>query len=138
MFAPDQLEFPRFPRTFELRSIDGYYRLILQYLQNLWKDVVPLYSDLGQDAPVHGAVFTGIVKSFSHFWMTKRRYGAATSHRGKSSRHAYIDVRIPVEIQHIFQVSQEDNLGGTMVANFAVVRRFLRGNDIPEFPWQLR
>jgi hypothetical protein len=118
--------------------VDGYYRIALKYLQNLWEAVLPLYSDLGQDGPAHSTIFTGIVKSFSHFWMTKQRYGAATSHRGKSSRYAYIDGRIPVEIQHIFQASQEHDLGEPLVANFAVVRRFLRGNDIPEFPWQLR
>jgi hypothetical protein len=137
-WSPDQLEFPRFPQTFELRSVDGYYRIVLKYLQNLWEDISPLYSDLSQDTPVHGAIFTGIVKSFSHFWMTKQHYGAATAHRGRSSRYAYMDGRVPVEIQHVFQASQEFHLGEPQVANFAVVQRFLRGNDIPEFPWQLR
>lgn len=81
--------------------------------------------------------FEGTVTSYSHVNIKSLRYGATTAHRGKSARYAYIDHRIPVEIQYIFQVEQACGEQPPLVANIAIVRHFQRGDDLPMFPWDL-
>jgi hypothetical protein len=89
--------------------------------------------------PPNGVRFTGDVSSFSHIWLKKQRYGAASTTRGQSAKYAYIDTRIPVEIQYIFRATQEHpTLGESeLLAEFAVVRRFQRDDELPNFPWAL-
>jgi hypothetical protein len=80
----------------------------------------------------------GHVDSYSVVWIAKCRYGAASTHRGKSARFAYIDGRVPVEIQNIFHVVQERNAASPLTADIVLVRRFACGNNMPDFPWVLR
>ncbi|KAJ7720384.1 hypothetical protein B0H14DRAFT_2292385, partial [Mycena olivaceomarginata] len=69
-------------------------------------------------------IFSGDVESFSHVWVRKQRYGAGKEHRGQSAKYAYIDGRIPVEIERIFRVQQKVSEHMIMVAVFAIIRRF--------------
>ncbi|KAJ7791868.1 hypothetical protein B0H14DRAFT_2395259 [Mycena olivaceomarginata] len=48
----------------------------------------------------------------------------AKSTRGQSAKYAYIDGRIPVEIERIFRVQQKVSEHMIMVAVFAIIRRF--------------
>jgi hypothetical protein len=77
------------------------------------------------------------VESFSHLWVQKRRYGAASQHRGKSAQYAYIDARIPVRIQYLFRVQQKLADESTLTAGFAIVNRFQVNTNIMDFPWDL-
>ena len=81
--------------------------------------------------------FEGSVRSYSHVWIKSQRYGAATAHRGKSARYAYIDIRKPVEIQYIFRAELSRVHGPSLLANFVLIREFQRGEDLPRFPWEL-
>ena len=83
------------------------------------------------------ASFMGTVKKFSHMWLKKRRYGAATAQRGQTAQYAYIDHRVPVCIQHIFQAVQHQSNGADLIAEFAVIQRFQGGDELPNFPWEM-
>src|ERR1700732_2213079 len=77
------------------------------------------------------------VQSYSHVKLKSLQYGAVTAHRGKSARYAYIDLCVPVEIQYILQVRQARNGQPPLVANIALIRRFIRGAALPVFPRDL-
>ena len=51
-----------------------------------------------------------------------------------------MDNRLPVEIQYIFRVTQQhlaESLSEFLIAEFAVVKRFQRGDDLPNFTWEM-
>jgi len=134
----DQFDFPRTSSHIDLRTLGlGYYSLVFKYLQNLWRDDTNLIEDVNVDEREGDETFTGSVRSYSHLRIKSQRYGAATAHRGKSARYAYIDVRKPVEIQYIFRAELPREHAPSLVANFALVREFQRGEDLPRFPWDL-
>jgi hypothetical protein len=134
----DQFDFPRTSSHIDLRTHEpGYYGLVFKYLRNLWQDDANLIEDVNVDKREGDETFTGSVRSYSHLRIKSQHYGAATAHRGKSVRFAYIDNRNPVEIQYIFQAELCREHVPPLLANFALVREFQRGEDLPRFPWDL-
>ncbi|KAJ7062157.1 hypothetical protein C8F01DRAFT_969210, partial [Mycena amicta] len=113
------------------------YYPILEFLQELWRPLVDLIADVV--LPKHDTElgFLDEVQSYSHVWFDKRRYGASEEHRGQSARYAYIDHRIPVEIQCIFKIDRKSKDGSNLSATCAVVRRFRPNMLITDFPWDL-
>ena len=109
----------------------GYYGLVFDYLEGLWQGRIALVADLDMDQAFGDTTFEGSVKSYSHVKLQSLRYGAATAHRGRSARYAYIHHRRPVEIQ------QAHGDEPPLIANIALVQPFQRGNGIPVFPWEL-
>jgi hypothetical protein len=123
-----------------LRDVPGLYKLVLAHLRATWDtETFKLCADVNIDIPRNGVRFMGDVHSFSHIWLKKQRYGAATATRGQSAKYAYIDARFPVEIQYIFQAEQAHPTSGeaVLVAEFAIVQRFQRDGSLPDFPWAL-
>ncbi|KAG1725168.1 uncharacterized protein EDB91DRAFT_1254905 [Suillus paluster] len=115
----DQLIFAKHPKKLSLSAISGeIYRIVI----------------IGE-----GENFMGRAKCYSHVWLKKLRYGAATAHRGKSARYAYIHEREPAEIQYLLQVLHDrlDADAEPLIADLAVVWRFISDDDIPDFPWAL-
>ncbi|KAK0434778.1 hypothetical protein EV421DRAFT_1275187 [Armillaria borealis] len=122
---PDHIDFPRISNDTELRqSGSQLYRLIFLFLHELWKPYFKLVYDVDMStARGPTASFAGQVKSFSHLWVEKRRYGAATTAWGQSAQYAYIHGRVPVRIDYLFQAVQ--SFGDVdYIANLAVVWRF--------------
>ncbi|KAJ7664264.1 hypothetical protein B0H17DRAFT_952168 [Mycena rosella] len=136
---PDAVEFPKFPQTKTLRALGpGFYRLVFRYLKDLWLSVITLVPDVDLTNNEKEISFSGDVESYSHVWVNKRRYGAATQHRGKSAQYAYIDNRVPVRIAYIFRVHVKLGNETKLTAACAVVRRFQHNSIITNFPWDLR
>jgi len=135
---PCQFDFPRTSRHIDLRTLGpGYYGLVFQHLKQLWKDDTALVEDINIHEHEGAETFTGSVRSYSHMRIKSLRYGAATAHRGKSARYAYINTREPVEIQYIFQAELRREHAPSLLADFALIRKFRRGDDLPRFPWDL-
>lgn len=112
------------------------YDIVYTYVCDLWHDVV----DLQRSTNVlpNGENFMGNAKVFSHLWLNGLHYGAATLHRGKSARFAYINGREPVEIQHLLTVEHRRRDGtDPLVTHIAIVRHFCQDDDLPEFPWEM-
>jgi len=100
---PDCVDFPRFHQDIQLRTLGhGSYNLVFNYLRQAWSEKFELISDIAL-ATCSQASFLGVVKSFTHVWVSKRRYGAGEYSRGISARYAYIDTRVPVLIDYIFR-----------------------------------
>ncbi|KAJ7291750.1 hypothetical protein C8J57DRAFT_948984, partial [Mycena rebaudengoi] len=134
----DRIQFSRFSTDVSLRTLgQGYYRLVFQHLQQVWGSKIRLYSDVAMDIPAGASIFAGRVSSFSHVFVNKRRYGAATTSRGQSAQYAYIDTRIPVQIQYIFRAVQPQTGGPTHTTEFAIVRRFCTDEHMFQFPWDI-
>ncbi|KAJ6492339.1 hypothetical protein C8R45DRAFT_825736 [Mycena sanguinolenta] len=134
----DEIQFPRFPQTKLLRGIGaGYYSLVLGYLKRQWAPTYTVIPDVSILCAENEISFSGDVESFSHVWVRRHRYGAAQEHRGQSAKYAYIDSRIPVEIERIFRVKHKVSQH-TIVATFAIVRRFCSCEAAMDFPWDLR
>ncbi len=91
-----------------LRHLEGggsrLYRLIFKFLQTLWDTKFDLRPDVELDVFAPRVSFSGKVTSYSHFFWQERRYG--TSRNGKSEQYAFIDDRVPVRIQYIFEAIQ--------------------------------
>ena len=138
--STEPFRFPQHPKPFRLREIAGLYKLIIKHLQSIWSTEFNLYSDTTLLLPPHGVRFSGTVDSFPYVLVRKKKYGCANMHRGKSARYAYVDNRIPVEIQYIFRVTQQhlaESPLESLIAEFAVVKKFQRGDDLPNFPWEM-
>jgi len=136
--STDQIEYPKHAKEACLRSIGvQIYVLVYAFLQANWTSSWTLVADT-QIPGKNDIPFFGKVKSFSHIWVAKRRYGASTANRGQSAKYAFIDGRIPVQIEYIFRWSQveEDEL---FDFKMAVVRRFRTNDTIAniDFPWAL-
>lgn len=136
-FQSDAVELSKFPKQQSLRELGhGYYHLVFEYLKALWAAHATLVLDVElEKAGEHS--LSGDVQSYSHGWVHGRRHGAATQHRGQSAQYAYIDHRIPVQIQHIFRVEERFTDTQTLTANLAIVRRFQEDPVIFNFPWAL-
>lgn len=79
------------------------------------------------------------MKSYTHIWLAKRRYGAATSTHGRSAQYAYVDGRIHVPIDYIFQTSITH--GTVHLTSIITIIRKFKTSEITsriEFPWSLR
>jgi hypothetical protein len=109
---------------------------VFKYLKHLWSSTITLIPDVELTKDDSEMSFTGDVQSFSHVWVRKRRYGAATQHRGKSAQYAYMDARVPMQIQHILRVKETLPDGKKLTASFAIVHRFQLSNMF-NFPWDL-
>ncbi|KAI0258803.1 hypothetical protein BC834DRAFT_847132 [Gloeopeniophorella convolvens] len=108
------------------------YGLVFQHLQALWQQDFYLVSDISL---LDGETFSGKVSSFSHVFVSKRRYGASTKSRGQSARYGYIGNRIPVQIDYLFSITQGTARHGCVCTNVALVRRFIRDEGLPDVPW---
>ncbi|KAJ7434622.1 hypothetical protein FB451DRAFT_1063278 [Mycena latifolia] len=134
---PNAIEFSKFPQAKILRDLGlGYYKLVFDYLKSLWSSTITLVPDVELTQHPNELSFPGDVQSFSHVWVKRRRYGAATQHRGKSAQYAYIDSRVPVHIDYIFRVRSELQDGSKLSTGCAIIRRFL-DSTIMNFPWDL-
>lgn len=97
-----------------------------------------MYSDVSNVVNANAEYFMGNVDSFSHIYLAKRRYGAAAAHRGKNWQYAYIDNRVPVQIQRIYRIKHTRKSAEIIECGVAIIRRFRRGYDLPGVPWELR
>ncbi|KEP46825.1 transposase family Tnp2 protein [Rhizoctonia solani 123E] len=71
---------------------------------------------------------------YSHFFRYGVRYGSANNHRGRKSQYGYIENRIPVIIQGIYETTVE--IQGQEHKFLAVmVQRFVAPAAEPLFPW---
>ncbi|KAJ7073659.1 hypothetical protein C8F01DRAFT_1271383 [Mycena amicta] len=131
------VEFPPLNRIHSLRALMLYYP-VLEFLKELWGQKVCLIADVAPKKEQDDFPFMDDVQSYSHLWFQKRRYGAATQYSGKPARYAYIDTRIPVEIQYIFKIDRTIEDGVILTATCAVLRRFQRNKGRRDFPWDLR
>jgi hypothetical protein len=134
----DDITFTKHPKKLNLLAIsNNIYQITYRYLRNKWSAIINLKTStniLGD-----GENFMGNARSYSHVWLRGLRYGSAIAHRGKSARYAYINGRQPVEIQYLLQVSHDRRVADTapLIADLAIVRRFISDDNIPEFPWAL-
>jgi hypothetical protein len=133
----DLIQLPPPSRKEQLRKLTaGYYGLVFTYLKQLWQPEVKLIPDIKIPRPgTNKSSFYDEVQTFSHLWKGKIRYGSALMHQGKSAKFAYVDSRIPVQIEHIFCAEQALTDGTNLSANFALVHCFQRGPDGLDFPW---
>ncbi|KAF7327332.1 hypothetical protein MKEN_00310800 [Mycena kentingensis (nom. inval.)] len=130
-----KVHFPKGSTTCYLRPIQLYLH-VLSHLKSTWR-TVDLISDSEMEQTSRHFSFIDGVKSYSHVWLEKRRYGAATHARGRSARFAYLDHRMPVQIEYLFCVDRETAEGVRLSANLAVIRRFRKSTVITDFPWDL-
>jgi hypothetical protein len=137
-FPPGKIEYARFPKTRSLRGLEpGLYQLVFDFLQELWASKVLLIADIEMSQDEKAVTFVGDVQSFSHVWIHRRRYGAATQQRGEKAQYAYIDARIPVRIHYIFRIEQKLASKQILTAECAVVSRFRPSFTVTNFPWDL-
>jgi len=132
----ENIDFPAHFQTVRLRAISNeMYRLVYDHLRHLWQLEEHIYSDVAMCGG--GVAFTGEVKSYAYLHFYKTRYGAATRHRGFKARFAYIDGRLPVQIEYLFLISQKRRREGRdpLTTTIAIVRRFQKNGYIPDFPW---
>ncbi|KAJ6582600.1 hypothetical protein DFH09DRAFT_1245975 [Mycena vulgaris] len=86
---PNPIDFPRYSKPAVLRELGpGYYGLVFDYLKDLWRSKAVLIPDVELTQNGDQLSFSGDVESFSHLWVHKRRYGAASQHRGKSAQYS--------------------------------------------------
>ncbi|KAF7360895.1 hypothetical protein MSAN_01119200 [Mycena sanguinolenta] len=136
---PNELQFPRFGQSKILQGIGtGYYSLVLNHLQRIWAPECTVIPDVSIPQADNEISFSGDVESFSHVWVRKQRYGAGAEHRGQSARYAYIDGRIPVDIERIFRAQHKVSSDVKLVTAFAIVRRLHPCESMIDFPWDLR
>ncbi|KAG1740973.1 hypothetical protein EDB19DRAFT_1635130, partial [Suillus lakei] len=96
--------FVKHPKKLNLLSIsDDVYQIVYKYLHNKWRPLVHLKTSTSIIG--NGENFMGNASSYSHLWLRRLRYGAVTTHRGKSAWYAYINRYQPVEIQWLLHVS---------------------------------
>ncbi|EIW86692.1 hypothetical protein CONPUDRAFT_148758 [Coniophora puteana RWD-64-598 SS2] len=135
--TPDKIEglvFSSFPKKVNLRRMDlSLYDLVYDYLQQHWYNDINLL--VSTDTSRNGHVFDGAAVSYPYICFQSLRYGAADHFRGESARYAYIDQRVPVEIQYLFHVKLERRYRSTLTATLAVVRRFVAADARIQFPW---
>jgi len=138
-FNVDHVDFLCFHQLVQLWTLGhGSYHLVFDYLRQAWSEYFELISDVAL-ATTHSQVsFLGAVKSFTHVWVSKRRYGAGEYTCGISARYAYIDTRVPVLVDYIFQVSMTHGSNEHTLA-FAVVCKFRTDASMSrmDFPWSL-
>ncbi|KAI5827021.1 hypothetical protein K523DRAFT_310242 [Schizophyllum commune Tattone D] len=138
---PNHVRYPKQSRQVNLHTLGpAYYRLVYQYLRRSWSADLDLILDSDMLSDPRQSTFFGNVRSFAYLWVNNRRHGAATSLRGSSSRFTYIDNRIPVQVEHLFEAEQAAPTQREPVRNtFAIVRRFLSDAQIVAlaFPWDL-
>jgi hypothetical protein len=139
LLIPDRVKFPKNSSTsLDVNTIgDGYYAETLAFLQQEWSDKIVLIADT--DFRSQGVTFLGHVRSYSHVYVDGLRYGAARRTRGFSARYAYIDNREPVQIEYILHAEQAlaPTSTETLSATFAIVRRFVQDEDVPDMPWNV-
>ncbi|KAJ7302242.1 hypothetical protein DFH08DRAFT_978112 [Mycena albidolilacea] len=124
--------------TKSLREMeDGLYHLVFRHLQTLWAPDILLIADVEMSHAKTAITFMGEVESFSHIWIHRRRYGAATQQRGIKAQYAYIDSRVPVRIHHIFRIQQNLPAKSKLTTGCAIVARFCPSTVITNFPWDL-
>ncbi|KAF7314742.1 Neurobeachin-like protein 2 [Mycena kentingensis (nom. inval.)] len=137
--STDKLQFPRFSQEFVLRSLsDGTYNTVFNFLRKCWEGKVVLRTDLALLASRSELSFIGNIRSFSHLWVERRRYGASTHARGQNAQYAYMDHRVPVQIQYLFKIDRTHPVTQEALrATCARVRRFKPPKTPREFPWQI-
>jgi hypothetical protein len=116
---------------------DGLYHLVFWHLQTLWAPDILLITDVEMSHAKTAITFMGEVESFSHIWIHRRRYGAATQQRGIKAQYAYIDSRVPVRIHHIFRIQQNLLDKSKLTTGCAIVACFCPSTVITNFPWDL-
>ncbi|KAK7039964.1 hypothetical protein R3P38DRAFT_3350014 [Favolaschia claudopus] len=135
---PYAIEFSKFSQSQSLRELGpGYYKLVFDFLKLQWRSDITLVADIDLTKGNNELSFSGRVRSFSHVWIKKQRFGAATQHRGKSAQYAYIDNRVPVNIMYILQAEETLWDESKVSSQFAIVRRFQENTVIQDFPWDL-
>lgn len=137
MPCTELIVYPKYGLKVDLKHT-GMYNLVYEHLRKEWQDTTALIPDTAPHTQ-RGTVFIAVaVPSFSHVIVAGVRYGAATAHRGLSSRYAYINGRQPVDIQKILQISCTHPDGRILVAGIAIVRPFLPSEKADEMPWAAR
>ncbi|KAJ7016747.1 hypothetical protein C8F04DRAFT_1340615 [Mycena alexandri] len=135
---PNAVNFPRFSKTKDLRQLGaGYYRLVLAHLRSIWGPEFVVIPDVQVPQNDNEISLSANVESFSHVWVRKLRFGAAEDHRGQSAKYAYIDGRVPVQIDYLFRVQHEISEDRKISAAFSIVRRFQPCTVITDWPWDL-
>ena len=135
----DHIDFPHFHQVVQLRTLGhGSYHLVFNYLWQAWLESFELISDVALATMCSQVSFLGAVKSFTHAWVSKHRYGAGEYSHGKLARYAYIDTRVPILVDYIFQVSVTHGSNEHTLA-FAVIQKFMTDASTlrMDFPWSL-
>jgi hypothetical protein len=136
MLHPDVPCLSKVASDFDVRILGaGWYEEVLAYLKDIWQDSGVNLVALSDRTP--GATFMGIVRSHTHVNIDGLRYGAASSNSGHSARFAYMDDRIPIQIERIIHAREPPVQNAPLAADFAIVRRFVQDDDMPEFPWDI-
>lgn len=80
--STDHINFPRYHNIIQLRSLGhGYYGLLDEFLRQAWSADLDLIGNPTLAAHQSQATFLGDVKSYTHIWFARRRYGAGTLYR---------------------------------------------------------
>ncbi|KIK78761.1 hypothetical protein PAXRUDRAFT_16700 [Paxillus rubicundulus Ve08.2h10] len=58
-------------------------------------------------------------------------------HQDKSAQYAYIEGRQPVRINSLYQAMHSHQREPALVADLALVQRFVKDDTLPEFPWEM-
>lgn len=116
------------------------YDLVHQHLRERWREELTLVPDT---APLANGVeyFVGkIVPTCAVIAVNGLRYGAASFPQGRRNRYAFVNGRIPVEIQLFLRIThnRHDARLQPLKADIAVVRPFLALQNEPSMPWDLR
>ncbi|KAH7917473.1 hypothetical protein BV22DRAFT_1026280 [Leucogyrophana mollusca] len=128
--------FSKYPRDVNIHQLsDDVYDATFAYLRMLWHDRVDLRRN--NDISGQGSNFMGLATSHTHVWYQSKRYGASTTHRGRSARFAYIHGRVAAEIQYILRVTHKEPGLLELTTDIAIVRRFHQDDALPHFPWEI-
>ncbi|KAF8179283.1 hypothetical protein K438DRAFT_1768996 [Mycena galopus ATCC 62051] len=68
------------------------------WYQALWASDILLIADVEMSRNKTAIIIVGDVESFSHIWIHRRRYGAASQQQGIKAEYAYIDSRVPSKL----------------------------------------
>lgn len=132
----DHIDFPKFHREVELCSQGrGFYSIVYEYLCTTWSGDLELISNTTLATRRSQASFSGIVKSYTHVWLAKRRYGAGTS-----SRDCQLNMDILTGASQCLLTTFSRHLSPMPLAISWYRRTLLLGLSVlmqMEFPWAI-
>lgn len=120
------VKLPKQSRSLDIRT-EGLYRVLLLYARSVWPNK-KIVSDGGAQ---EGTILSSKVKAFGNVLVRGVKYGMFRHHRGKGYCYAFINGRIPCQIEYLVQIS----LSTGEESLVALVRRF-EGPDEADEDWR--
>lgn len=113
--------------------------MVLDYLQEVWKDEFRLVSDTAP-SDIGEPFSRKSVRAYCTVTFKGLTYGSEYKYGGRAHRHAYIDGRQPVRIAVILHIThtRRDPSLPKLEHTCAIVRKFVRDPDTPAMPWDLQ